>query len=306
MTGRPRRTRREGRVRRPRRITSAAVLVAMAATLVLGGCSSDDGEGEADGPREVVLPYGESSWQRVGLTRPEGTAEVPVVVLVHGGFWRSDVDRHAMDALVESVVEEGWAAWNIEHRPTDDGGGWPETFEDVATVVDEVAAVADEHDLDPSRVVVLGHAGGGTLALWTGARAGLPDGAPGADPVVRPVAVASLAGIPHLVAGSEEQLAAGAVDELMGGPPGYEADDPYLLASPAERLPFDIPQLLVAGDTDPIVPLRQSTAYAARADVAGDRVTSIVGVGIDHNDVIDPRGQEWTDTLAWLHDQLDD
>ena len=231
------------------------MLLAVVATAVLGGCSPDEGDGEADGPEEVVLPYGESSRQRVGLTRPEGTAEVPVVVLVHGGFWRSDVDRHAMDALVESVVDEGWAAWNVEHRPTDDGGGWPETFDDVAAAVDEVAEVADEHHLDPSRVVVLGHAGGGTLALWTGARAGLPAGAPGADPVVRPVAVASLAGIPHLVAGSEEQLASGAVDELMGGPPGYDDDDPYLLASPAERLPFDIPQLLVAGDADPVVPV---------------------------------------------------
>ena len=295
---------RPGRPIRPRR--SLPVLVALVAALVLGGCSPDEGDGEADRPEEVVLPYGDSSRQRVGLTRPEGTGEVPVVVLVHGGFWRSDVDRHAMDALVESVVEEGWAAWNVEHRPTDDGGGWPETFDDVAAAVDEVAEVAEERHLDASNVVVLGHAGGGTLALWAGARAGLPDGAPGADPVVRPIAVASLAGIPHLVAGSEEQLAGGAVDELMGGPPGYEEDDPYLVASPAERLPLDIPQLLVAGEEDPIVPARQSSAYAVRADEAGDRVTSIIRSGVDHNDVIDTRSEEWDEVLAWLHEQLDD
>jgi acetyl esterase/lipase len=297
---------RRSRVRGRRRALGVAGVVALAAALVLGGCSDDEGDAEAGAPEEVVLPYGESSRQRVGLTRPEGVDEVPVVVLIHGGFWRSDVDRHAMDAIVESVVEEGWAAWNVEHRPTDDGGGWPETFEDVAAAVDEVAEVAEERHLDPARVVVLGHAGGGTLALWTGARAGLPDGTPGSDPVVRPVAVASLAGIPHLVAGSEEQLASGAVDELMGGPPGYEDDDPYLVASPAERLPLDVPQLLVAGDADPIVPSRQSSAYAARADEAGDRVTAIVRPGVDHNDVIDTRSEEWAEVLVWLHEQLDD
>lgn len=283
-------------------------MAALLATVLLGGCSSDEGDGDADadGPEETVLPYGDSDWQRGGLTLPEAGADgLPVVVLLHGGFWRSDVDRNAMDAVVESIVDEGWAAWNVEVRPSDDGGGWPETFEDVASAVDHVAEIAEARGLDPGRVVVLGHAGGGTLALWSAARAGLPDDAPGADPVVRPIGVASLAGIPHLVAGSEDGLADGAVDELMGGPPGYDPDDPYLLASPAEQLPLDVPLLVVAGPDDPLVPARQSSAFAARAEAEGDQVVTVIQPGVDHHDVIDTRSDEWTEVLTWLHDRLD-
>ena len=73
----------------------------------------------------------------------------------------------------------------------------------------------------------------------------------------------------------------------MGVPP-EEAGDRYTLASPAERLPIGVDQVVVHGLDDEIVPSSQSTVYAGKAKEAGDDVTVITVEGAGHFDVIDP------------------
>ncbi len=62
----------------------------------------------------------------------------------------------------------GWAVWNIEYRRIGDGGGWPETFADVAAAIDHLDGLHPALDLD--RVELLGHSAGGHLALWAAGR----------------------------------------------------------------------------------------------------------------------------------------
>ncbi len=57
--------------------------------------------------------------------------EGPVAVVIHGGFWRARYDLTLMDALCADLVQRGWAAWNIEYRRLGNGGGVPETLDDV-------------------------------------------------------------------------------------------------------------------------------------------------------------------------------
>jgi acetyl esterase/lipase len=292
------------------RRTVLGLAVAGAAWAVVG-CSDDDGD-EADGPPEPdgeddgvdVIAYGdEDDLQRGALTLPEGAGPHPVVVLVHGGFWRPEYDRAQMDPLAEAVVAEGWAAWNVDYRPAGEGGGWPATFTDVAAAVDHLDALADEHALDLERVAVVGHSAGGTLALWSAARAGLPTGAPGAAPVVVPAAVVSQAGVVNLAAGSLDALGRGAVDDLMGGS-ATTVGDRYGLASPIERLPLGVPTYLVHGLADPIVPPVQSETYRDRAREAGDDVTAELLAGVDHFDVVDPTHPSWEGVVGWLGERF--
>ena len=56
----------------------------------------------------------------------------------------------------------------------------------------------------------------------------------------------SLAGVNNLIAGAFEELGSGAVEALMGAPP-EEAGDRYTLASPTERLPIGVDQVVVHG-----------------------------------------------------------
>src|SRR5262245_61264123 len=116
---------------------------------------------------------------------PDGATEpLPVVVLLHGGFWRGRYGKVLMRPLARAVVANGWAAWNVEYRRVGrlgGGGGWPDTLTDVAAAVDALAA---QPGVDLDRVASCGHSAGGHLALWLGARPRLQDG-----PLAGPVAV---------------------------------------------------------------------------------------------------------------------
>ena len=242
--------------------------------------------------------YGGAASQVTDLYLPAVVDGVrsPVVVLVHGGFWRSAYDRSLMGPLALDLADRGFAAWNVDYRAGGDGGGgWPRTFEDVAAAVDLLAGVAADHPVDLDRVVTVGHSAGGTLALWTAARPGLPAGAPGHGPSVRARAAVSLAGVNDLVAGHAEGLGSGAVEALRG-------DDraAYALASPMERLPIGVAQLVVHGSDDDVVPRSQSTTYAAAAAAAGDPVELLEVDGADHFDVIDPVHRAWTQVVDRL------
>jgi acetyl esterase/lipase len=248
-------------------------------------------------PPAFVVRYGDHPDQVANLHLPARPGDPhPCVVLVHGGFWRERWDRTTTTAIASDLARRGLAAWNVEYRRVgQEGGGWPGTLLDVAAGVDALVGVAE---VDERRVVVVGHSAGGQLALWLAARHRLATGAPGADPVVRPRAAVSLAGVCDLAAGAAAALGAGAVQDFLGGEPDA-VPDRYASASPAVLLPLGIPQLLVHGRRDEAVPSSQSRGYAALAAAAGDRV-ELVEPDADHFDVIDPQHPAWREAAGRL------
>ena len=104
-----------------------------------------------------------------GLLPPEAMPPhdpFPVVVLIHGGFWKDSFDLGLMSPLAADLSSRGYATLHLEYRVIGSrDGGWPETAEDVAAGIDHLAEIADEHGLDLSRVIVIGHSAGGQLAL---------------------------------------------------------------------------------------------------------------------------------------------
>jgi hypothetical protein len=98
----------------------------------------------------------------------------PIVVLIHGGFWRDSFDLELMAPLATDLSSRGYATWNLEYRGVGSSeGGWPETANDIAAGIDHLAEIADEHGLDLDKVIVIGHSAGGQLALWSAARDGI-------------------------------------------------------------------------------------------------------------------------------------
>ena len=128
-----------------------------------------------------------------GLGLPVGAGPHPVVILIHGGFWRARFGLDLMDGLAEDLAARGIASWNIEYRRVGQpGGGCPGTLWDVAQAADHLAHLAARHRLDLTRLVALGHSAGGQLALWLAARrrlpaSALPDGSPAVAPAVAPL-----------------------------------------------------------------------------------------------------------------------
>lgn len=262
------------------------------------------------------LDYGRRHGQHGDLWVPDGDPPAtgggwPVVVLLHGGFWRALYTKSLMTPLAADVMDRGWAAWNLEYRRvgTIPNGGWPATFDDVAAGVDHLAApaVARSYRLDLTRVVAVGHSAGGHLALWAAARGKLPPGAPGGwaagagatAGTVPMCGAVGLAPVADLVEADRMGLGGGAVSRLMGGPPSRH-EDRYAVADPALLLPLGVPQVVVHGDCDGAVPLALSRRYVEQAMAAGDPVTLDELAGVGHMELIDPASAAWSAAVAHL------
>ncbi|HET9462257.1 MAG TPA: alpha/beta fold hydrolase [Gaiellaceae bacterium] len=222
----------------------------------------------------------------------------PVAVVVHGGYWRARYDRSLMDELCLDLAAHGWAAWNLEYRRVGSGGGWPETFEDVAAGVDALAEL--DAPLDLEHVISVGHSAGGHLALWLAGRGGLPADTPGANPRVRVRAAVSQAGVLDLRLAAQLSPSAQPTKALLGDPEQHS--DRYELASPRERLPLGIPQLVLHGDQDTTVSVRIATSYAAAAREAGDPCELVLLNATGHFEHIDASAPAWHVARDWLVD----
>jgi acetyl esterase/lipase len=243
------------------------------------------------------IAYGahESQWGELYL--PRGAGKVPVVVVVHGGFWRQ---RYAADLGTKlaqdlAATPPFVAAWNIEYRRVGGGGGFPATLEDVAAAVDALAGPVQQAAggrLDLTRVAAVGHSAGGHLVGWLASRHRLPAGAPGASPRVRLKGAVPQAGVLDLVDGVAQGLGAGAVEAFMGGKPDTLAKE-YALASPIALLPAGVPVICVHGDADDTVPIRQSERYVVAARAAGDPARLVRLQGTGHFEVINAADPAW-------------
>lgn len=93
-----------------------------------------------------------------------------VVVVIHGGYWRSTYGEELGEPLVKNLAEHRMAAWNLEYRRAGNGGGWPGTFQDILAGIDKLGDLAEAHSLDLGKVVALVHSAGGHLAVWAAGR----------------------------------------------------------------------------------------------------------------------------------------
>ena len=151
--------------------------------------------------------------------------------------------------------------------------------------------LARDYPLDLDRVVAVGHSAGGHLALWLAARHRLESGDAlrGRSPAAA-IGGGGLRRIPDLAAYSAPEGCGAAVPELLGGAP----TDPGRLrrASPIELVPLGIPQTLVTGEHDQIVPAAQAEELRCRA-TAREIGSRFEVPGAAHFELISPGGVAW-------------
>lgn len=228
-------------------------------------------------PSPRTVTYGDDPNQFAELWHPvtdvaARNTRLPLVVTIHGGFWREQYRLDLMHPIAMDLSFRGFTVWNIEYRRVGaSGGGFPTTLDDVAAAVDHGTALA----APDQPIAVVGHSAGGHLALWNASR-------PNARPADLTV---GLAAVVDVVAANSNGVGADATSNFFGGDVDdvadrYEAGQPQL----AER---DGRMILLHGDRDANVPLEQST----RAESTVDCV--YVLDGSDHFDVIDPTHETW-------------
>ena len=232
------------------------------------------------------IAYGGDAFQFGEIRLPKGTGPFPVVMNIHGGFWRSQYSLDHAGHLCAALGEAGIATWNIEYRRLGNpGGGGKGTFGDVRRAADYLPTLADAYPLDLNRVVVMGHSAGGHLALWVAA-------CPPFDDAFKFKGVVALAPVADLVMAWQLGLSNNAVEQLMGGSP---TDQPlhYALSNPIQRLPLGIPQIVVHGVQDEIVPIAIAEHYVNVAQSQGDFCILERLPTAGHFEVIDPATREW-------------
>lgn len=250
-------------------------------------------------PPDTQVSYGSDPEQIADLRSPRirGGPPRPLVVVVHGGFWRAEYDRRHTGPLAADLAERGYPVAQLEYRRTGQpGGGWPGTLDDVAAGVAALPALAraalPTGEVAPDAPILLGHSAGGHLALWAALRA--PDGVRG---------VVALAPVVDLAEAYRLDLDGGAVAALLGGGPD-DVPERYALADPARLAPPRVRTAILHGTLDRHVPVEMSRRYAAAAQRSGCNVRITELPDSEHFSLINPQSGPWSAVIAKLHSML--
>ncbi len=216
----------------------------------------------AAAPDEVIA-YGNHPDQVIDLWHT-GERAGPVVVLLHGGFWRPQWDRMHLRPMAGALRDAGWPVAVPEYRRTP--GKPDELVGDVRAGLETL--LESRYD---GQALVAGHSAGGHLALLA-ASWGLPAG------------VLALAPVADLVLAERLDLDEGAVPDFLGVAAEARPDlDPVRLPAPP------VPVTVLHGTADDRVPLEVATSYAD----GRPEVRMVTAPGVDHFAVIDPASAAW-------------
>lgn len=123
------------------------------------------------------LAYGPRPAEKLDLFLPEGPGPHPLMIFIHGGYWRAmDKDVHAFPAL--SFVPDGIALASINYTLAPEAD-MDEIVRECRAAVAWCAENAAELNIDAGRIHVSGHSAGGHLTAmmlatdWPGFAPGL-------------------------------------------------------------------------------------------------------------------------------------
>ncbi len=252
-----------------------------------------------------TISYGEAPSQKVELFLPKANSEDPdalrpVVVLVHGGCWKRAVaGPDLMRAAAGAFVGKGYVVWSIGYRGIDeDGGGYPGTFQDVATAIDLLREHAEANKADLKRLVFFGHSAGGQLAVWAAGRAKIPDSSPlAAAKPLKPRGVVSVGGFGSLKDWEKEIAIACGADTVTKLAPG-EDESRFADTSPDKLLPTGSTLVMLHGVFDPVASPAVGLDFAQQARKAGDKAEVQVAPVSGHFEVIAPGTAAFSQAMA--------
>jgi acetyl esterase/lipase len=227
---------------------------------------------------DAVVRYAAHDDGLIDVHLPAAGPAGPLVVLLHGGFWKAAYDRRHTRAAAAALAAEGFVVATPEYRRVGGGGGWPVTAQDVDAAVGALPGLLEGLGVRATGLVVAGHSAGGHLALWLANQAHRVD------------RVVGLAPVGDLRAAARERLGDGATQALLGGEPKARPEV-YDAADPLTRLatPPGCEVVILHGAGDDVVPPAVSRTLAA----AHPFVDLHVLEGVDHFDLVDPTSAAW-------------
>jgi pimeloyl-ACP methyl ester carboxylesterase len=223
-----------------------------------------------------TLRYGPEPDQVADFRSGVQGAQRPLIVLIHGGFWKPAYDRAHAQPMAQALAEAGWSVLTLEYRRIP---GQPDAMlQDIACAISVLPGQVEQHK---GKLLLVGHSAGGHLALWAAA-CGASDALCG---------VLALAPAADLGMAQRLNLGDGAVLKFLGAAAATRADvDPVRQGSPTVAV------TLLQGEQDEVVPLAVAQSYAAA--FPRTRLAQLPDAG--HFALIDPLSSAWSQVLQEL------
>ncbi len=268
---------------------------------------------------------------------PEAAKGLPMVVIIHGGGWRSNTEDIMRGMAREIVRGSRYVAVSIDYRWLSTGDGdskgnsMADLIDDVFGALAHIQEHAVEYGGDPQSIAVTGDSAGGHLAAVTGTMVDkigsggfgkqkdvfefmpsyLPKGKTAEQ--VR----SSLTSAIRVVAPSYGIFAAASASERVGLQSGADpavADASWDAAiAPQSHVPaaaqHKIPHYLIRGSIDPLISAKMVQDYATALKAQGQNVKQVEVDGASHAFYDWKPDQQTRDTFAkygvpYVHDML--
>lgn len=236
----------------------------------------------------------------------------PVIALIHGGCWDVGYEGLAqMGAMADSLLNEGFAVWNIEYRCVNyPGGGYPGTYQDIQGALIKLAEVGSKNNLDMDNIIVMGHSAGGHLAIWS-AQSNLIDlsSTLHSDKKVNVKSVIGLGSILDLNTAEEacpSLLNVGGVDLLIKKDE-YKRANPSKDTSPIAMSLTNVPLVLIHGANDIIAPPKYALDFLSNIPLSENMPTTtlIIVPNATHYDEVSPTSTVWPHILSEINKALE-
>ncbi len=112
-----------------------------------------------------VTPYGKRDLH-LDLFRPQKVGIYPVLLLIHGGGWRSG-NRTMENQLAQQIATHGYVAATVEYRLSPEAI-YPAAVYDIKSAVRFLRSHFSKFSIDPDRIALSGTSAGGQLAALVG------------------------------------------------------------------------------------------------------------------------------------------
>lgn len=209
-------------------------------------------------PGSDEVAYGDDPRQVLDVTLPRGLQAAPVLVLIHGGAFKTG-DKSDLTVPVD-ILQAGIAVVRLNYRLSS-SQPWPAQGEDCLAAIVHLQRNGAALGLDPSRMVILGQSAGAFLAVSTAlslVEVGLPPR--GVVSLYGPMDFSTMDGDMATLGRVPELGATNAPDSAESRLLGYAVGDNPAMAramGPVGRLDQmreALPPILIRhGDADPLI-----------------------------------------------------
>lgn len=252
------------------------ILACIASLLVLSGCSGTSALNSITPSRGYAqatnLPFDPATNLRLDVYTPNSAKNAPVVLFVYGGRW-SGGNKEEYKWMGEALASRGFVAVLPNHRLYPQVR-FPAFVDDTAKAVAWTHANVTTYGGSPDKIFVMGHSSGAHIAAMLAVKEEYMARAGGSRSWLR--GVIGLAGPYDFLPITDPELR-----DMFGPPEKFELSQPILFAEGDNP-----PMLLMHGEDDEVVWVKNTRNLAAAVAKTGGKVETVIYPKMSHRQIV--------------------